>query len=653
MKRLLLFGALALLALASIVLAQTAAQAILRTPTGDHPVGIVTQGGQTYVSASDAAAALGGSVTPDSSGFKMSVNGVVAAFGADSRFGVVRDDLIEMPVPPIAIEGKPYVPWQFFQGLLGKTASMDVTWDAAANVLLVRPQQRDVVDVQVSVANVQGISKIVITLSAPAEYGIVKEPQAYTVRFRSPIRAPFPEQTYEDPYIARLAFSGSDLRIALTAPDVVGDAYRLENPPRIVLDLRKAAAPVPGALPPQPGATKPRELPGIRTIVIDPGHGGKDVGAIGPGGVLEKDVTLAVARKLADSLAAKTGARVVLTREDDSVVSLDQRTATANQYNADLFLSVHMNAAVVKNAKGSETYFLSLEASDELARKAADLENASAAAHAPSAASPDLNLILWDLAQQTYLDESSRFAQAIQEEMNAATGVTNRGVKQAPFKVLVGATMPAALVEVGFITNAEEAAKLQSAEFQTLMVDALTRAVQRYKTDYETRIGLIQPPAPTPSPAATATAAPSAPATTTAAPATKPAPTTTAKPATTTSAPAAKPPAPPPTTAPATRPAPTTTTTTDLTTTTRRATRAAVASTRTITIAPTARLATFPPHRTTTTRRAGARAAAVTPTRIITTTHAVTRAAVALARAITIAAQPAALASISPETESE
>jgi N-acetylmuramoyl-L-alanine amidase len=324
------------------------------------------------------------------------------------------------------------------------------------------------------------------------------------VRFRSPIRAPFVEEAYEDPAIARVSFAGNDLRIQLTATDVVGDAYRLESPPRIVLDFRKGTAPIPGA--PQPlQPSSPREAPGIRTIVIDPGHGGREVGAVGPNGLLEKDITLTIARKLAAALSSKVGARVVLTRDDDSVVSLDQRTALANQYKADLFLSVHLNAAVVKDAKGSETYFLSLEASDELARKAAEAENVSTTPN-PTA---DLNLILWDLAQQAYIEESSRFAQSIQEEMNAATAVANRGVKQAPFKVLVGATMPAALVEVGFISNPEEEAKLQTEAFQTLMVESLTRAVQKYKTDYETRIGLIQPAAP--AAPATATAPPAAP----------------------------------------------------------------------------------------------------------------------------------------------
>ncbi len=117
--------------------------------------------------------------------------------------------------------------------------------------------------------------------------------------------------------------------------------------------------------------------------------------------------------------------------------------------------------------------------------------------------------MLWDLAQQEYLHESSRFAQDIQEEMNRISGVTNRGVKQAPFKVLVGATMPAALVEVAFITNPAEETKIKSEEFQKTVVDALTTAVERYKTDYETRIGIVQPAAPaSPAPTSTAPAAP-------------------------------------------------------------------------------------------------------------------------------------------------
>jgi N-acetylmuramoyl-L-alanine amidase len=493
MKRLILIPVFAILAVTSMVLAQSSNQATLRTPSGERPITIVQQGGQTYVSAHEMMEALGGTIESDNTGYKVSFNNAMAAFGPDSRFAVVRDDLIEMPVPPIVVEGRPFVPWQFFNGYLSRAASQEARWDEATRQLVVQPRLQAIVDAQVSVANVQGISKIVVTFSGPAEYGIVKQPGTYMVVFRTPIRPPFPEQSYDDPYVSKIAFEGNALRIQLTSPDVAGDTYRLENPFRIVLDLRKAAAPIPGALAPQPGG-KPVDLPGIRTIVIDPGHGGKEVGAVGPGGLMEKDATLALCRRLSSALGSKLNARVVLTRDDDSLVSLDQRTAIANQYGADLFLSVHMNAAVVKGAHGSETYFLSLEATDEQARRAAEFENT--ASISSREASSDLKLILWDLAQQEYIQESSRFAQVVQEEMNAATSVQNRGVKQAPFKVLVGATMPAALVEVAFISNPEEEAKLQSEAFQTRVVEALTRAVERYKRDYEARIGIVQPKPP-------------------------------------------------------------------------------------------------------------------------------------------------------------
>jgi N-acetylmuramoyl-L-alanine amidase len=474
MKRL-LPGIVALLAIATILLAQTPA-ATLRAPNGDHPIAITQKNGVTYFAADDAMAALGGSVSRDENGFRATLSNNTAAFGTESRFGVIKDDLIEMPVPPIVIDNKPYVPLQFLQGFLVRAARLDAAWDPAARVLTVRPAVAATVGVQLSVANVQGISKIVLTLTAPAEYTVVKEPGAYTVRFRTPIKPPVAEQAYDDPNVAKATFAGQDARFELRSADVVADTYRLENPFRIVLDLHKGAPMPPGVVPPVIAPRVAESAPGIRTIVIDPGHGGKEIGAIGPSGMMEKDVTLTICRKLADALSRKLGARVILTRNDDVVVSLDQRTGIANQYHADLFLSVHMNAAVVKGAHGSETYFLSADASDEVARKAAETENASAKAGEPSSSS-DLKLILWDLAQQEYLTESSRFAQTVQEEMNAATGVLSRGVKQAPFKVLVGATMPAALVEVAFITNPDEESKLRNDEFQKKVVDSLTHAV--------------------------------------------------------------------------------------------------------------------------------------------------------------------------------
>lgn len=483
------------LTIASIVLAQGGGRATLRSPSGEKSISMVQLDGLTFVAADEVAAALGGVVTPDSQGFKIVLNGIEGVFGTDSRFGVVKEELIEMPAVPTLIDGRPFVPWQFFQGYL-RASALDVAWEANEKILIIAPERAETLTVSLSVVALESFSKLVIQLSGKADYTLLREPGRYLVRFRNPLRAAFTEQTFENPHISRVAVGPNEVILTLTSEEVLADSYELENPHRVVLDLRKGVAPL--APPIRPGFTAPRSMdpPGIRTIVLDPGHGGKEVGAIGPNGVLEKDMTLAICQRLATLLNQRLGARVILTRTDDSLITLDQRTAIANQYKADLFLSVHANASLLRGARGSETYFLSLEASDDLARKAAERENElSASTQAAQGASSDLRLILWDLAQQDYLKESSRLAELLQEEMSKATGVQNRGVKQAPFKVLVGATMPAALLEVGFISNPDEETKLKDQGYQAALASSIASAIGRYKGEYETRLGIQQPKA--------------------------------------------------------------------------------------------------------------------------------------------------------------
>ena len=149
----------------------------------------------------------------------------------------------------------------------------------------------------------------------------------------------------------------------------------------------------------------------------------------------------------------------MLTRDEDRLVGLDERTAIANHNRADLFLSIHVNASPRARASGAETYYLSTNASDDEARILAALENQSgqqdSAVPNPRVEQGSLDLVLWDLAQNQYLAESSALAESIQQHMNWMTGTRSRGVRQAPFRVLMGAMMPAVLVEVGFISNPE------------------------------------------------------------------------------------------------------------------------------------------------------------------------------------------------------
>src|SRR5437764_741690 len=160
--------------LAALLLAQTPTTAVLRTPQGDRQVATFVQNGVLYFAADDVVGAVGGSVKPDGNGFKATLGATTASFGPDSRFAVVREDLIEMPVPPLVVGGKPFAVLQFFQGFLSRAGDLEIAWDPTARLLQARAVQRGVAGVQASVANIQGISKVVLTLTAPSEYTIIK-----------------------------------------------------------------------------------------------------------------------------------------------------------------------------------------------------------------------------------------------------------------------------------------------------------------------------------------------------------------------------------------------------------------------------------------------------------------------------------------------
>jgi len=225
----------------------------------------------------------------------------------------------------------------------------------------------------------------------------------------------------------------------------------------------------------------------VMTIVIDPGHGGIEIGAKGNYGTLEKDVTLAVARKLKQRIEGEFKYRVVMTRDSDVVVALDRRAAVANNNKADVFISIHANGSRRNNARGSETYFLSLNATDEEARRLAYFENNSGELENRLGEQDfdDLKLILWDMAQSAYIKQSSQLAEFVQNQLNQFLNTQNRGIKQAPFKVLTGVACPAILVEVAFITNPEEEKKLQSEEFQAQVAEAIYRGLSAYFDLYE------------------------------------------------------------------------------------------------------------------------------------------------------------------------
>jgi N-acetylmuramoyl-L-alanine amidase len=274
--------------------------------------------------------------------------------------------------------------------------------------------------------------------------------------------------------------------------------FSLNNPFRIVIDVwgqggetlaaAKASPRAPAASPSQvadpgklpPGALARQLALGVGRIVIDPGHGGKDFGA--PGylkGVHEKHVVLDIAKRLAKKIKARLGCEVILTRDTDRFLTLEERTAIANTRNADLFISIHTNAARNQRAYGIETFFLNL-ATDDDAILVAARENATSEKNIS-----DLQTILLDLMQNAKINESSRLACHVQGalygHMNGRySQVRDKGVKQAPFYVLLGAQMPAVLVETSFISNQRECQRLIDPKYQEHLCEGIVKGIETY-----------------------------------------------------------------------------------------------------------------------------------------------------------------------------
>jgi len=303
---------------------------------------------------------------------------------------------------------------------------------------------------------------------------------------------------------------GKRLRITLGPGFKRLESAKLKNPDRLVLLFQgegqrlAPVPPAPAASPPgataapaaaltPPPAEAPKKTAAFDTVVLDPGHGGSDTGAISAEGMQEKNLTLVLAVKTA-ALLEKEGLKVVLTRNTDLQVPLTQRTAIANYNRADLLVSIHLNASPVPSARGTETYYMSREATDLWSTQLAAKENAAGPEAGVSPSEGGLDMVLWEMAQTSVLVESAALAEIVQQEFNTLLGINDRGVRQAPFAVLEGAQMPAVLVEVAFLSNPTEAKRLADPSFQDQVASTLVKSILNFKARYD----LPQASQPTP-----------------------------------------------------------------------------------------------------------------------------------------------------------
>lgn len=282
-----------------------------------------------------------------------------------------------------------------------------------------------------------------------------------------------------DPYRLVIDISGDK------SPEIKALEPSIQALPPVVAEVPAKADEVARVLeqlpppPPPPAIPSAPVIAGLRRIVVDAGHGGKDPGAIGPNGTREKDITLALARKIVKRLQESLGCDVVLTRDRDIFLPLEERTAIANKVGADLFISVHANAAPNRQAFGIETYYLNFSKNDKAAAVAAR-ENGTSLKEVT-----DLEQILFDLMANSKINESSRLAAEIQKALVGRLNgqydeVRDLGVRQGPFYVLLGATMPSVLVEAAFISHPREEQRLTSRRYQEETAEAIAEAVKNY-----------------------------------------------------------------------------------------------------------------------------------------------------------------------------
>ncbi|MBI4637608.1 MAG: N-acetylmuramoyl-L-alanine amidase [Candidatus Rokubacteria bacterium] len=329
-------------------------------------------------------------------------------------------------------------------------------------------------------------SRVVLETSAPVSHRIETQDKGEVrVRLTALASAPRVEKV-GDGLIdeVRLESAAGDviLRVAFAAAPGETRVTALSDPDRLVLDFLK------------PATEEPRDrrevAAPLRVIVLDAGHGGHDSGAVGPTGLMEKELVLDITRRVAKLLEERLDVKVLLTRDGDQFIALRDRTSIANRERADLFVSIHANAHRETASAGVETYFLSSEATDSGARQVAALENGVVQLEKPAARgrADAVKTILWDLAQSEFQIESSHLAEIVLDSMTSALRISNRGVKQAGFYVLGGAAMPAILVEIGFVTNPREERRLRDAKYRDEIARAIFAGLAEYKRNWDHRM---------------------------------------------------------------------------------------------------------------------------------------------------------------------
>ena len=478
-------------------------------------IGTYSYNGSVYLDSAKAAKLIGGKIYwyPVSGKLLLQIKGNKVVFFMKTDSVLINDEKELFPNPMIVRGGKAFLALDFFVSKYFATAfGFRLDYNKATGAL---SSQREINITSVNFFSYQDKTRLVLYLEEPLEWHVSQKENLLTLSIPGGVISGEEKINIGDGVLrgADLVQENKVARLVINPDENFGkvNIFKLANPDRIVIDVTKdqtrvpqsiSAAPDPEATVIPPAGGVPVEAAAVsaavsaaagmnlpdkitldrsarKRIVIDAGHGGKDPGGRKLFGLKEKEINLVTARDLYELLKGEEMFDVLLTRSDDTFVPLADRSRMANDFKADIFISLHANASRDRREKGFEIYFMSEKASDPWAAEVADYEN-SVVGLEDGGGEDATAMLLHSLARNEYMNEGSRLAGLVTAEFEKRTPFVNRGVKQAAFYVLRGTYAPGILVELGFMTNSSDQKNMNSKKVQAKVANALYRGVMKY-----------------------------------------------------------------------------------------------------------------------------------------------------------------------------
>jgi len=484
---------LALLLLASPLapLAQGPAPIGVISAAGRRAIATTVMGDQEYVALDDVAAFLPLTVREDRQGVVITVRGKSIVASRDRALASVDGKVVSLPAPLVRNGNRWLAPVDFIPRALAPLSEQRVEYRRGSRLLVIGTVRVPRVTARIEAAGAG--ARVPVDIAPPAAATTATDGDRLTIRLDSdaidfaPLSgsSPLVEQVRADQpsTVTITPAAGAEAKATISNADTLT---------RVVIDVAAAAAapdttsasaasPSPSTLAapstPPPALASPKA--GVQTVILDPGHGGDDSGVHGASGTLEKQITLEVARRVKAALESKLGVRVLLTRDDDRTLGLDERTAEANNNKGDLFVSLHMNGAPVPSVSGASVLFMRLDREGEETRREAGAQ--AQALPVLGGGTRIIETIRWDLAQARHVDGSERLANLLVAALDGQhVTLSPQPVQGAPLRVLAGLDMPGVLFEMGYLTNAGQAKQAASDESRAPIVQAVFEAVSRF-----------------------------------------------------------------------------------------------------------------------------------------------------------------------------